>query len=253
MTIASSGPPDLTGQTAVVTGAAGGIGASICETLAREGADIVAADLDAADLDAVAERVDDQGQLCTTVPCDVSDPNSVLALRDRALGQAESVEIVVTSHGTVTSREPFWEMPFEDWERDIAVNLTGTFLVLRAFYEDLLENRFGKVVCIGSISGRTGGIGHKSGYEAAKGGIHSFVKGLAPHAADNGVYVNAVAPGLIRTPLTEGNVEMSTDYAPLPRVGEPADVAEATLFLASQQSNWITGKVLDVNGGALMV
>jgi len=253
MTVPSSGPLDLTDQTAVVTGAAGAIGASICEALAREGADVVAADLNDAGLDAATERVEEQGRSSTTVACDVSDPESVLTLRDRAIDWGGSVEIIVTSHGTVTSREPFWEMSLADWERDIAVNLTGTFLVLREFYEHLLANQFGKVVCVGSIAGRIGGISHKSGYEAAKGGIHSFVKGLAAHAADNGIYVNAVAPGLIRTPLTEDNVEMSTDYAPLARVGEPADVAEATLFLASQQSNWITGKVLDVNGGALMV
>jgi NAD(P)-dependent dehydrogenase (short-subunit alcohol dehydrogenase family) len=133
--------------------------------------------------------------------------------------------------------------------------------VARAFYEEMLTQEYGKVVCIGSFSGKRGGAGVRPAYAAAKSGIHGFVRDVAQHGGPHGVYVNAIAPALVRTPMTEsdeqgehpqrpeGSSSFPPDYSPLGRVGVPEDVAECVVFLASQQSNWVTGSVLEIDGG----
>lgn len=122
---------------------------------------------------------------------------------------------------------------------------------MQAFYDGLLNDGYGKVVCIGSIAGRVGGVISGPNYVASKGGVHAFVKWAAKDAADEGVYVNAIAPGPVWSGMTRGE-NYTPDMAPLGRIGEPEDIAEAVVFLASPASNWITGTVLDVNGGMLM-
>lgn len=255
-----SGPADLTDQTAVVTGANGGLGRAICEALSREGADIVAADRSLENIEELVDVVEATGRECVPVSCDVTDRDSEAELAAATLDRFGSVEILVTSHGVVT-REPLPEIDYEAWERDLIVNLTGTFLVTRAFYGDMCAREYGKIVCIGSLSGRGGGAGVRPAYAAAKAGIHGFVRDVAQHGAQYGVYANAVAPALVRTPMTEsddqgdhpqrppGSSSFPADYSPLGRVGVPEDVAESVVFLASQQSHWITGTVLNVDGG----
>lgn len=256
----TSGPADLKGQTAVVTGATGGLGRAICTALAREGANVVAVDVSLEGADDLVDEVEARGSKCEPVKCDVTDPESVAALRDAALERFGSVEILVNSHGVVT-RRPLSEISIEDWNRDILVNLTGTFLVTRAFYGGMLDQEYGKIVCIGSLSGRRGGAGVRPAYAAAKSGVHGFVRDVAQHGGPKGVYANAIAPALVRTPMTEsdeqgehpqrskGESAFPPDYTPLGRVGVPEDVAEAAVYLASQQSNWMTGSVLDIDGG----
>lgn len=247
MTAPVSGPIDLTGQTAVVTGAAGGIGKATCEALARHGADVVATDVDEGRLDSVVEAVESNGRTCETVACDVSDPDEVAALRDVALEFADSVEVVANVAGVV-HRNDFSEMTLEQWNRVVGINLTGTFLVTQAFYDHMVERGHGKVVCVSSVSGRVGGVISDAGYASSKAGIHGLVRWLGKNAAGDGVYVNAVAPGPIVTPMTEDE-DYRPDMVPLNRLGQPEDVAEGVLYLASDMSNYVTGTVLDVNGG----
>jgi NAD(P)-dependent dehydrogenase (short-subunit alcohol dehydrogenase family) len=250
MTAPVSSPIDLAGRTAVVTGAAGGIGRATCEALARHGADVVATDVDEDHLDQAVEAVESHGGECETVGCDISDPDDVAALREAAFAFADSVEIVANVAGVV-HRNDFSEMTLEQWNRVIGINLTGTFLVTQAFYDHMVERGYGKVVCVSSVSGRVGGVISDAGYASSKAGIHGLVRWLGKNAAPDGVYVNAVAPGPIVTPMTEGE-DYRPDMAPLNRLGEPEDIAEGVLYLASDMSNYVTGTVLDVNGGMRM-
>jgi NAD(P)-dependent dehydrogenase (short-subunit alcohol dehydrogenase family) len=243
-----SKPPDLIGQTAVVTGAAGGIGKATCRALAREGADIVASDIEDSDLEAVASEVEAQGQSCEVVYCDVSSSEDVQYLYNRTFEEFETVEIIVTVHGILSENSPLGDFAREDWEGILDVNLTGTFLIVQAFYDHLLDNNYGKIVCIGSLAGEVGGVLSGPDYVASKGGIHAFVKWLAEDGGERNVYANAIAPGAIWTPMTEGK-DYSSELSSLNRLGQPEDIAEGIVFLSSQQSNWITGTVLNINGG----
>ena len=250
MSTSISSEIDLSNQAAVVTGGAGDIGRAACESLAREGADIVAADIDLEGLTTAKSLVEDQGPACEVVECDLTNTDDVDRLRETALDIFEQVDILVTAHGVV-SRVTLSEMALEDWQAILAVNLTGTALVTQAFYEQMTDNGYGKIVCMGSIAGEVGGVISGPNYVASKGGVHAFVKWVATNAAEHGVYANAIAPGPVRTAMTEAE-NYTPDMSPLNRLGEPEDIAESIVFLASQQSNWITGTILDVNGGMHM-
>lgn len=250
MTAPTSGGVDLTGQSAVVTGAAGGIGQATCESLAREGADVVAVDVNSEGLEVAETLVEDLGRECEVVECDVTDAAAVDRLREAAIDAFDHVGIVATAHGIV-SRVDLSDMTLNDWQDVLDVNLTGTALVVQAFYDGMIDNGYGKIVCVGSIAGKVGGVISGPNYVASKGGVHAFVKWVATDAAEHGVYANAIAPGPVWTAMTRDE-NYSPDMSPLNRLGEPEDIAEGIVFLASQQSNWITGMVLDVNGGMLM-
>jgi len=160
---------------------------------------------------------------------------------------AETVEIVVNVAGVV-HRHDFSEMTLDQWERVIGINQTGTFLVTHAFYDQMVDNEYGKVVCVTSVSAKVGGVISDAGYAASKAGVHGLVRWLAKNAAEHGIYVNAVAPGAVKTPMTEDE-DYRPEWSPLNRLAEPEDIAEGVVYLASQQSNYVTGTVLDVNGG----
>ncbi len=246
-----SGPPDLDGQTAVVTGAAGGIGEAVCASLAREGADVVGVDVEESALGSTGERVEASGASWTAYECDVTDVAAVEALKTDVLAASESVEILVNAHG-ILSRTSLVDHAPADVERLVEVNLLGVLYASRAFLGHMVERGYGKIVSIGSMAGRTGMEAPSVAYSAAKAGVHGFTRSLAMQVAGDGVFVNAVAPGSVRTPMTDDGAGIDGSEFPLGRVGEPADVAEAVLYLASRQSNWTTGSVLDVTGGQVM-
>lgn len=250
MTVPLSGEVDLQAKTAVVTGANGGIGTSICEALAREGADIVAADITTDDFDELVARVQSSGASCHTVTCDVTEPQSVETLLNESLEAFEGADILVCSHG-ISSDEGI-EESIETWTRILEVNLTGTFLLNRQFFRHMQRAGGGKIVNIGSLAGKIGVVPAGPSYSVSKAAVHQLTRWFATVGAPKGIYVNAVAPGSIRTPLTDMGEAIEGDSTPLNRLGEPADVAEAVLFLASQQSNWVTGSVIDINGGVHM-
>lgn len=248
----TSDRPDLTGQTAVITGAAGGIGSAVAESLAREGADIVAVDIDETSLGRTRRRVESIDQLCETVVCDITDKAGIEAIFDAAVSEFDTIEVVVTAAG-VTSRDLSIDESMDDWSHVLATNLTATYETCRVFFDHMVDNGYGKFVTIGSIAGRTGRPPAGPSYTASKGGVHAVTRWLATRGARHGVYANAIAPGPIRTAMTDRGRDVPTGDQPLGRIGEPEDVAQAALFLCSQQSNWITGTTLDVNGGQLAV
>ena len=249
----NSGIANLTGQVAVVTGAAGDIGRAVSIRLGQAGADIVTADIKPT-TDTV-EEVKRLGRRAIGVTCDVTQKSQVDAMAQRALSSLGRLDILVACAGVV-SGTPILQVSESDWDQILAVNLKGVFLCVQAVYPQMRLQRYGKIVCFGSIAGKQGGVRSGPHYVAAKGGIHSFIKWLAKDGAAHSVYVNALAPGPVQTGmwagLTAGQAAPDASGVPLGRFGTAEDIAEAVLFLASPASNWITGVVLDINGGMLM-
>ncbi|MBW1783598.1 MAG: SDR family oxidoreductase [Deltaproteobacteria bacterium] len=245
-----SGPIDLEEQVAIVTGAARGIGRSTCVALAREGASIAAFDvLDCREtLDAVAPY----GRKAHEWKCDIGNPEQVKACVDSAFQSFGRVDILVNNASILgDSRKGFDAYTPGDWDDIMRINSRGPFLVTQSVWPFMAEQKAGKIVCIGSIAGRVGGILAGPHYSASKGAIHAFVKWAAKKGAPLGIHVNGIAPGPIETPMIEGE-GYTAEGVPLGRLGQPEDIAMAAVFLASQASNFITGLILDVNGGLLM-
>jgi 3-oxoacyl-[acyl-carrier protein] reductase len=243
-----SGRVDLKGETAIVFGGAGGIGASTVRALAREGANTVIADLmDGKELTA---ELSSRGHRSEYIHCNVEDPNSIKSAIQFAIKKFNKIEILIYSVG-VCHTTKFEDIIYKEWQKELSINLDGAFWTLKEIIPHMVENKYGKIVCVGSIAGKIGGISAGAHYCASKGGMHAMVKHFAKNVASSGVFVNAVAPGPVQTNLIAGQ-SYNADGIPLGRLGEPSDVAEPIIFLSSAASNWITGTVLDINGGALM-
>jgi len=243
----ASGEPRLDGRLALVTGAARGIGRASALALARAGADVTL--LDVLDTSEAAAAVTASGGWASEIRVDVSDRESV----GRAVEMAEQrgpVDVLVTAAGVYGSTAAIEDLDEEEVDRVLAVNVKGTLWMIQAVLPAMLE-RGGKIVCVGSVAGKVGGVLAGPHYVASKGGIHALVKWVAKVGAPHGVYANAIAPGAIETDMITGK-GYQPDYCPLGRLGQPEDIAEAVLFLASPASNYITGTVLDVNGGYYM-
>jgi 3-oxoacyl-[acyl-carrier protein] reductase len=245
----------LTGQVAVVTGAARGIGQACAWALAAEGADVVTADLGRSD--ATLAGVRERGRRGMDVPTDVARRDSVRRLVERAVAEFGRIDILVNNAGTV-ARVGVEETTDELWDRDVNTVLRGTFYCIQAVLPHMRQRRSGKIVNISSVSGKIGGVASRAAgsdrgrsgpaYAAAKAGVLALTRWVAKDVGREGVYVNAVAPGGVETEMTRG-YDYGVENIPIPRMGQPEDVAQAVVFLASQMSNYITGAVLDVNGG----
>jgi len=251
-------PADLRGQVALVTGAARGIGRACALTLARDGADVVAADLLAADETAAA--IGRQGRRALALPLDVTRAADVQAAVARVRRELGRLDILVASAGIV-HRDPLEETTEATWDRVVDVVLKGTFLAIQAVVPVMRAQGYGKIVTISSISGIIGGAVSRAGddpasargrsgpaYAAAKGGVIALTKWVAKDVGQAGIYVNAVAPGGVETEMTRG-FRYPVEGLPIPRMGQPDDIAEAVAFLASPAANYITGQVLCVDGG----
>jgi 3-oxoacyl-[acyl-carrier protein] reductase len=249
---------DLRGQCAIVTGGARGIGAAICRALAREGANIVVADL--LDTEQTEREVAAAGAQAIGVRVDVTDAAQVAAMVEAALSAFGRVDILVNNAG-VASRTGVERTTEALWDRDCDVIMKGGFLCIQAVYPIMKRQGGGKIVNMSSLSGKVGGVVSKGGeqdedgggrsgpaYAAAKGGVIALTKWVAKDGGHFGVYCNAVCPGGIDTDMTRG-FEYDVASLPIPRMGQPEDVAEAVLFLASNASNYITGQALNVDGG----
>ncbi len=244
----NSGKIDLTGQSAIVTGAARGIGRAIARALAREGADICLSDV--LDTRETADAIRTLGRKAVENRCDVSRKADVAALVDQAVRAFGKIDILI-SCAAICHRTHIKDLTEEEWDNELAVNLKGTFLVVQAVLPHMKERTYGKIVCLGSVAGKVGGLISGPHYVASKGGIHAFIKWVAKDGAAHSIYINGIAPGPVETEMTKG-FPYSGEMVTLKRLGTAEDIAEAALFLASQASNWITGTVMDVNGGMTM-
>ena len=256
-----SGPIDLTGRVAIITGAARGIGRAIAIALAREGADIVVADLLAAEETVALVR--EQGRRALAVACDVTSFADVSDLVEKALTEFERIDILVNNAG-VLHRSGLEETTEEMWQRDVDVVMSGAYRTSQAVYPVMKKQQYGKIVNISSVSGKVGGLVSKAtdsadtlrgrsgpAYAAAKGGLLALTKWIAKDGGRYGIYCNAVCPGATETDMTRG-FDYGVDNLPLARMAEPEDIAEAVVFFASPASNYITGQTLNVDGGSVM-
>jgi 3-oxoacyl-[acyl-carrier protein] reductase len=245
-----SGPIDLSGKVAIVTGGARGIGRATSMVLAREGADIVVCDV--LETEETLNEVRKYDRRAIGLKCDVSNPVKVNQTVETAVRELGKVDILVTCAGLLgRTGVPIEDISVEDWDIQLNINLKGTFFFCQSVWPIMARQQAGKMVCMGSLAGKIGGVLAGPEYGASKGGIHAMVKSLARRGMPLGIYVNGIAPGTIRTPMIVGE-PYKDEMIPLGRLGEPEDIAEAVLFLASSASNFITGIVLDVNGGSLM-
>jgi 3-oxoacyl-[acyl-carrier protein] reductase len=245
-----SGPIDLRGKVAIVTGGARGIGKATCIALAREGAKIIVCDILSAE-ETLAE-VQKHNSKGIGLRCDVTNKAEIERVIERAIAEFERVDILVTSAGVLgKTNVPIQEISVQDWDFQLNINLKGTFLFCQGVWPIMASQQMGKIVCIGSLAGKIGGVLVGPEYSASKGGVHAMVKCLARRGMSHGIYVNGIAPGTVRTPMIKDE-HYRDEMIPLGRLGEPEDIAEAVLFLASSASNFITGTVLDVNGGVII-
>ncbi|TLY29915.1 MAG: 3-oxoacyl-[acyl-carrier-protein] reductase [Nitrospirae bacterium] len=245
----------LAGKVAIVTGAAQGIGRAIAETLARHGADIVVADLDPGRSQDTVEAVSKLGRRALNVKVNVADWDDVKSMTDQVLKDWGKIDILVNNAG-VTRDGLLVRMKEEDWNLVLQVNLNGTFHCTKAVLQAMSKQRSGRIVNIASIVGAIGNAG-QANYAASKAAVIGFTKTVAREYASRMITVNAVAPGFIDTAMTHGLPpevkETLQKQIPLGRLGQPSDVAEAVRFLVSEEAGYITGQVLHVNGGMLMV
>ena len=241
----------LKDQTAIVTGGGQGIGRAICGIFAEEGASVVVVDIDEAGAGETAGQLNREGRAAKAVRADVSSGAEIEALVDGVLEDSGRVDILVNNAGLAVFRS-VEECTEEEWDRVMAVNLKGPFLLAKALLPAMKAQQAGAVINLASVAGKTGGVVSGAPYSVSKAGIECLTKSLARELAPHGVRVNAIAPGIIDTALTAHHDQSFVDAIPLGGKGEPRDVAEAALFLASDRSRHITGEILDVNGGLLM-
>jgi NAD(P)-dependent dehydrogenase (short-subunit alcohol dehydrogenase family) len=240
------------GRAAFVTGGAHGIGRATALRLAQEGAAITVADIDVAAARTVAVELTAAGAQALAVACDVTDRASVDAGVAASVERFGRLDVLVNVAGGDWDEPPFGETPDEVWQRKIDLNLTGVMRCVRAALPHLLATPGASVVTIGSVNGLSAFGGYP--YSAAKAGLQSLTQNLAAEYGRRGLRFNLIAPGTIRTRVWDTQAEslaLITKLYPLGRVGEPADIAAAVAFLASDDAGWITGVVLPVDGGIL--
>ena len=243
---------DLTGKTALVTGASGGIGGAIASALHAQGATVGLVGTRAQALEAVAESLGDRVHV---LPCNLSETDAVDALPKRAAEAMGGVDILVNNAG-VTRDNLFMRMSDAEWDAVIAVNLTAAFRLMRGVLRGMMKARWGRIVSVTSIVGVTGNPG-QGNYAASKAGLIGMSKSLAQEVASRGVTVNCVAPGFIATPMTDALNEAQKarlmESIPVGRMGTPDEIASAVLYLASDEARYVTGHTLHVNGGMAMI
>ncbi len=245
----------LEDKIAVVTGGGRGLGRSICLTLAREGCSLVVSDIDAESAGKVAREIKKIGSEALALGVDVTSRSQVDTLMRVAAKDFGGVDILVNNAG-ICWMGKVEDMTEEDWDRVMAVNLKGTFLCSKAVIKLMKGKGWGRVVNMASAAGKTGGLLVGANYSASKAGVICFTKSLARELAPHGITVNAVAPGLIDTDMTrffpKEGVSSILKSLPLGKMGLCEDVARAVLFLVSEDAGYITGEILDVNGGMVM-
>lgn len=252
----------LAGRVAIVTGGGSGIGRATCELFAKNGANVVVVDRGQSGVDgtlanisqALALRADGTGQVHRSFVADVCDGNAVRSLVAEVTGAYKGPPTILVNSAGITRDQILLRMKEEEFDEVINVNLKGTFLMAQAVSQAMVQAKVaeGSIINIGSISGKTGNVG-QANYSASKAGVVGLTKTLAKELSRFNIRCNTVLPGFIKTPMTdkmpEKVVKMMMQFIPLGILGEPEQIAEACLFLASSRSSYMTGASLDVTGG----
>jgi 2-dehydro-3-deoxy-L-rhamnonate dehydrogenase (NAD+) len=239
---------DLTGQTAIVTGGASGIGLAISKRLAGAGATVAIADMNLAAAEEAAKSV--PGSFAVQV--DVSDWDSVVAAWKSVLDRTGRIHILVNNAGVAGKAAPLWEQDYSDWNKCIRVNMDGVWNGCKAVVGHMREHKYGRIVSIASVAGKDGNP-NMTAYSATKAAVIGFTKSLGKEVATDGICVNAVAPAVVRTPildqLTPEQVKYMTDKIPMRRTGEPDEIAAVVHFLSSPDCSFVTAQTYDASGG----
>jgi len=242
---------DLTGKTALVTGASGGIGGAIARALHQQGATVAISGTRRDALDALAGELTDRTHV---LPCDLADKDAVEALVPKSEAAMGKLDILVANAG-ITRDNLLVQLSDQAWDEVIAVNLTATFRLARAAVKTMMRRRHGRIIAITSVVGITGNAG-QANYTAAKAGMIGMIKSIAQEYAKRGVTANCIAPGFIATAMTDKLNDKQREAilarVPAGRLGGAADVAAAAVYLASDEAAYVTGQTLHVNGGMAM-
>jgi len=243
---------DLTGKTALVTGATGAIGEGIARALHQQGATVTLSGTRQEQLDKLAGEL---GSRVHVVPCDLGDKDAVEALVPAAEEKMEKLDILVANAG-ITKDNLFVQLKDEDWDKVIAVNLTATFRLTRAAVSRMMRRRWGRVIGISSVVGFTGNAG-QGNYTASKAGMVGMLKAVAAEYAKRNVTANCIAPGFIASAMTDKLNEKQRESilarVPAGKLGTAQDIAAAAVYLASEEAHYVTGQTIHVNGGMAMI
>src|SRR5215475_4458070 len=243
---------DLTGKTALVTGATGGIGGAVAQALHKQGATVAISGTRREVLDAFAARL---GERVHVLPCNLSKSDEVEALVPAAEAAMGGVDILVANAG-ITRDNLSVQLRDEDWDEDIQVNLTATFRLTRAATKLMMRKRFGRILAITSVVGVTGNPG-QGNYTASKAGLIGMIKTLGAEYAKRNITANCIAPGFIKTPMTDALSDKQREAilgrVPAARLGTAEDIAAAAVFLSSNEAAYVTGQTIHVNGGMAMI
>ncbi len=243
---------DLSGKTALVTGASGGLGGAIARALHAQGAVVTLSGTRRETLEALAAELSERVHV---TQCDLADPASVEMLVPAAEAAMGSLDVLVNNAG-VTRDNLFMRMKDAEWDSVLAIDLTAAFRLSRAAVKGMMKRRYGRIINITSIVGVRGNPG-QANYAAAKAGMIAMAKSLASEIASRGVTVNCIAPGIIASPMTETLTDKQREsilvQVPMGRLGSGADIGAAAVFLASAEASYVTGQTLHVNGGMAMI
>lgn len=240
---------ELTGQTAIVTGAATGIGEAIAERLCDAGASVVIVDLNLVQAETVANRL---GRGAVALQADVSSPESIESVIANVLERNGQIDILVNNAGIAGPAAPIWEQTNQAWEKAVAVNLSSIFYFCRAVLPHMRQRKYGRIVNIASIAGKEGNP-RMSPYSATKAGVIALTKSIGKEVATDGICVNAVSPAVVQTKileqLTPQQVSYMTERIPMRRTGKPQEIAAVVHFLASPDCSFVTAQCYDASGG----
>ncbi|MGD9639493.1 MAG: 3-oxoacyl-[acyl-carrier-protein] reductase [Alphaproteobacteria bacterium] len=243
---------NLSGKVVLVTGAAGGIGGEIAKTLHQLGASLILTDMNPAPMEKLAEELKERVCVLTANLCESESADALIKSAEEKMGK---VDVLINNAG-LTRDSLFMRMKDEDWQLVLNVNLTAAFKLSRAAVKGMMKRRYGRIINISSIVGTTGNPG-QANYSATKAGIVGMSKCLAAEVASRGITVNCIAPGFIKTPMTDvlpdEAKEKLTSNIPMGRLGLPSDIANAAAFLASDEASYVTGQTIHVNGGMAMI